>query len=263
MGKNQQGVIPISRFTYESSVTYGDIDPDRRLSRIGALRIMQEAAAIASQRVGYGLLDTPRTHVAWILTGWRLQMLHRPLWNTPLTVETWPRTMDGLRSDRDFLLYAGGELAARATSRWVLISTDTGHVVRITDDVRAAYPTEDTQVFPTEIATTGRSPADARVTFSYTASRRDIDTNRHVNNLHYLDFAVDALPPETAQDLPDTVEVVFRRQILPGTAIRCLYAPTGDGRHMVEIQSGDPDAPVRHAFIWFYDSQPQPADAQN
>lgn len=242
---------------YPAAVTYGDIGPDRRLSHIGALRILQEAAAIASQQVGYGLLDIPRTHVTWILTGWRLQLLSRPLWSTPLTVETWPRTMDGFRSDRDFFLYANGELAARATSRWVLISTDTGHVVRITDAVRSAYPTEDARVFPTDIAANGKSPADARETFSCTAGRRDIDTNGHVNNLHYLDFALDALPPEVRDRLPDTVEIVYRRQILPGTALRCLYALTEDGRHQVEIQSGSGDALVRHAFVWFYDA---PAD---
>ena len=82
--------------------------------------------------------------------------------------------------------------------------------------------------------------------------RRDIDTNRHVNNIHYLDYALEALPQEVFDHLPDTVEVVYRRQILLGAAIRCLYSVTEDGQHQVEIQSGQGDDLVRHAFVWFY-----------
>lgn len=250
-------MIPISRFIYETTVAYSDVDPDQRLSRGGALRLLQEAAAVASQQVGYGLLDIPRTGVTWILTGWRLEMVRRPLWNSSLTIQTWPRTLDGFRSDRDFLIYSGSELAARATSRWVLVSAATGRVARITDAVRAAYDVEETRVFPTDIPSNGASPADARTAFTYTVSRRDIDTNRHVNNLHYLDFAIEALPEETAAALPGTVEIVFRRQILPATSIRCLYSFTGDGRHQVEIRSGPGDAPTHHAFIWFYNTDIQ------
>ena len=86
------------------------------------------------------------------------------------------------------------------------------------------------------------------------AGRRDIDTNHHVNNIHYLDYALEALPEEVLAHLPSTLEVSYRRQILLGTPIRCLYSLTGDGRHQVEIQSGEGDKLVRHAFIWLYDA---------
>ena len=82
--------------------------------------------------------------------------------------------------------------------------------------------------------------------------RRDIDTNHHVNNLHYLDYAIEALPEEVYQTLPATVEIAFRRQILLGTPIRCLYSLTEDGKHQVEIQSETGGKVTHHAFVWFY-----------
>ena len=85
--------------------------------------------------------------------------------------------------------------------------------------------------------------------------RRDIDTNLHVNNLHYLDYAIEALPEEVYQNLPNTVDIVFRKQIFLGTHIQCLYTKTEDGRHQVEIRSQKDGKTVHHAYAWFYDSK--------
>lgn len=247
-------MISTPHFIYETTVAYSDIGPDQRLSHQGLLRILQEAASVASDEVGYGLKDIPRNGVHWILTGWRLELSSRPWWRTDLRVETWPRTMDGFASDRSFLVYAGEERIARADSRWVLVSMETGKPVRVSAAVRDAYQPQldDMELFGGKpIPHNGRTPEGTPAVFEMTVGRRDIDTNYHVNNLHYLDYAIEALP-EVYRDLPATVEIVFRRQILLGTPIRCLYSQTEDGKHQVEIQSESGDKVTHHAFVWFY-----------
>lgn len=105
-------------------MAYSDLEPDQRISHQGLLRILQEAASVASDDVGYGLKDIPRTGVHWILTGWRVELKSRPCWRTALRVETWPRTMDGFLSDRDFLVWCGDEEIAREPAggcRWTFI----------------------------------------------------------------------------------------------------------------------------------------------
>lgn len=97
---------------------------------------------MASDDVGFGLKDISRTGVHWILTSWRLELLERPAWRAALRVETWPRTMDGFLSDRDFLVWDGGRLAAKGSSRWVLMSAATGRLTRVDASVRAAYQSQ-------------------------------------------------------------------------------------------------------------------------
>lgn len=240
---------------YDAAVAYSDIGPDQRLSHAGLLRILQEAASVASDEVGFGLKDIAGRGVHWILTGWRLELNRRPFWRTDLRVETWPRTLSGFASDREFLVYAGEELIARASSRWILVNVATGRPARVTESVRAAYRAhlDDRKVFPgLTIPHNGSTPEGTPAAFAMRVGRRDIDTNRHVNNLRYLDYAVEALPEEVYQDLPAVVEIVFRRQILPGTSLQCFYCLTGDGKHQVEIRSGEGGDVVHHAFVWFY-----------
>ncbi len=242
----------IAHFTYEATVSYGDVGPDGYLSHAGILRILQEAAACASAECGYGFRDIPQTGVCWVLTGWRLQLFERPDWKSPLTIHTWPRSVDGFLSDRDFEIFADGRVIGRCTSRWFLLNPETGRVTRVTDAVRSAYTINKRRMFETDIPSNGISAPDAQITYTHTIERRDLDTYRHVNNLRYLDFAVEALPSEVYESMPESVDIVYRKQILPGTEIRCLYTLTEDGRHQIEVRSGDDAAPIHHAYIWFY-----------
>lgn len=239
-------------YFYETSVLYPDVGQDRLLSHKGLLRMLQETAARASDDCGYGLKDIHQRGVFWILTGWRVQLLEKPTWRAPITVETWPRTMDGFTSDRDFIVRSRDIVVARATSRWFLINSNTGRIARATAELKAAYDMDPTALFDEPLPSNGKAQEDAAVTFSTVIGRRDIDTNHHVNNISYLDFALEALPQDVINHLPSTLEIVYRKQILLGTAIQCLYGVTADGKHQVEIRSEENGKTVHHAYIWLY-----------
>ena len=118
--------------------------------------------------------------------------------------------------------------------------------------MQSAYTLDPQAMFSENLRSNGRSSDTAAESFSTVVGRRDIDTNHHVNNLHYLDYAVEALPQEVFEHLPATLEIVYRKQILLGTPITCLYQVTDDGRHQVEIRSGQGKDTVHHSFLWFY-----------
>ena len=249
-------MISTPHYLYETAVAYSDLGSDQRLSPQGLLRILQEAASVASDDVGFGLKDISRTGVHWILSSWRVEWKERPFWRTALRVETWPRTMDGFLSDRDFLVWDGDREIARGTSRWVLVDAGTGRLTRITGAVRDAYgeQLDDRDLFGDwkPVPGAGKTPEGVPAAFETTVGRRDIDTNNHVNNLHYLDYALEALPEEVYQDLPSVLEISFRKQILLGTPVQCLYTRTEDGKHQVEIRSESGGKTIHHAFVWIY-----------
>lgn len=222
------------------------------LSYRGVLRILQETAARDSDNCGYGLKDIPVKGVFWILAGWRVELLERPMWRAAITAETWTHAMDGFTSDRDFLLRSGDTLVARATSRWLLINTSTGHITRTTPELLDAFGMDPTALFTDPLPANGKALPDAAAAYSTVIGRRDVDTNHHLNNIRYFDLAMEALPQHVAEHLPGTLDIVYRKQILPGTAVQCLYGMTADGKHQVELRSEANGRAVHHAYIWLY-----------
>ena len=238
-------------YDYQTTVNYSDLGEDGLLSPSGALRLMQEAACMDSAAVGCAPKDLMKNHgVGWVLVGWKIHFSSRPEWGVPLSVKTWPRRIAGHLSDRDFTITDGsGTPVLAATSRWLLLDLSTGHVGQVSEALAAAYTIWDHKAVEGEIPTTGRSPADAVETFTYTALRRDLDTFHHVNNLHYLELAREAMPEDVAQICFPNVEILYKRQIKRGDTVHFFYS-CQEGRHLVELK--DSTLKKTHALLWFY-----------
>ena len=239
-------------YEMELRVDSRDVDLFNQCRPSALLGLLQEAATQAALALGVSgpeLLE--KYNCLWMVTrSWA--ELDAPLrWNDMVRVKTWHRGVSGVSSYRDFDIFREGKPVGQGVMQWVMVDADSRQLYRMKDltefqgtDGGGLNKSVKLRRVPLPDAFDGRARRDLRYS--------DTDINGHVNNIHYLDYALEALPQEVFDHLPDTVEVVYRRQILLGASIRCLYSVTEDGQHQVEIQSGQGDDLVRHAFVWFY-----------
>lgn len=229
-----------SPYIYSTRVSYSDIGPNLCLSLAGAMRMMQEAAIIHSDLSGYSVMDVDRTHVVWMLVQWRVRLTGLVKWNEPVEVLTWPQTMEKLTSSRCFEIRSrSGEIVAKAESNWVLVNADTGRIIRIPPEVADAYDLIPDGVFDTEMPKLHQRVGD--LVCRFTVRRQDIDTNHHVNNLVYLDYAREALSDTLAEKEFREVVVRYHRQLLLGDPVCCFYEKDEQG-HLIQICGED----IRH-----------------
>ena len=110
----------MSVYRFTTRVSYPDVDQSFHLSISGAVRLMQEAAAIHSDSLGYSFRTVETTRVHWMLVSWRVRMVRKVGWNELLHVDTWPRTFSRVTSERDFeIKNAAEETVCIATSNWI------------------------------------------------------------------------------------------------------------------------------------------------
>ena len=232
-------------FHFPARVSYSDITDAYMLTLTGALRMMQEAAIVHSNTTKFSVFNTHETHLSWMLVRWRARMVGEAHWNDDLVVHTWPHTMERVTSDRCFEIVDGnGTPVAVGESSWILVNTDTRRAARVTPEVAAAYPLVDREVFSEPLR---QPPMDSGVeTYRCRVLRRDIDTQHHVNNLVYIDYAKQALPEDVYQLPFREISVKYSRQFLLGDEVSCVYHH-GDGCHLVDIRSGD--GSVSHAQV--------------
>lgn len=234
-------------YDYLRKVDYSDIDRRFSLSLAGAIRNMQEAAAMDSTRVGYGLLDIKKTRVVWAVVEWRVRLLEHCLWNSPITVRTWTKSVERAIGTRNFEIFdEKGKRVCIAESKWILVDVQTGRATHVTKEMAEIYALEDRAVFDAPVD--AQPPAQRTLALSYTPMRRDIDTNSHVNNLVYLELAYQALPEDVWKNSFKDVTMRFFREVRFGDTIKCFYAQE-NGRHFVEILNAQET--VRHALVIF------------
>lgn len=70
-----------------------------------------------------------------------------------------------------------------------------------------------------------QEPGNSKVAGEYTIQKRDIDSNHHVNNLNYLDFAYELLPKNAEFK---NVEVMYKNEARLGDTMKLYYGEKDD-----------------------------------
>jgi len=166
-------------------------------------------------------------------------------------MKTWSRKIERLYCYRDYELYLDDKLVAIASSKWIAVYRNTGKIARLTKEIADEYNSTDVSVFDEKLTFELSLPETFTNSYTYTSERRDIDTNHHVNNLFYLDFAYSALPEEVYKNRFDlnNIEITYKKEIKLGDTIKCKYAFENE-KHIIVICSEDEK--IVHSVINLY-----------
>ena len=222
-------------YSHNLTINYSDVDENNQVTNKGLLRLLQEVAGIHCGLLGYGVNDTPKTGLAWILLNWKLKVFTRPKTNTNLLIKTWTRKKTPLFVYRDFEVYDNDyNLVAIASSKWVLFNVNNKSISRVTDGVNEKYIQVNKEVFPEKFEEKIKEPLNYEFVLDYTVQRRDIDTNHHVNNLYYLDYAYEALPSEVYEKGElNNFEIMYKSGSMLGDKVDCYYSYENDAHYVV------------------------------
>ena len=227
----------IFRKSFKMGLT--DIGKNNEIKNISILKILENIGGYHSDIAGYGSNDIPINKLTWILLDWKLKVLNRPKYGQTLDVHTWARVGNRFFTYRDFEIYDENKnLCAIATSKWTLVNIEEGKMERITEEVIDKYQTEENEVFPGERLDKLQIPNEFISSITYTVRRKDIDINKHMHNLYYLDLAYEALPEDVYNnERPfDDVRIMYKKEIKLGDTVECKYTKRDD-KHIVVIQS--------------------------
>lgn len=236
----------------EKKYTLGltDVGRKNKISNKAILKILENIGGIESEKIGFGLNEIEKNHLSWVLLAWKVKVFNRPLYNEEIIAKTWPRKANKAVTYRDYKLYnAKGEIFAIATSKWTLVDIRTLELVGVPKKVQCKYQFYNENVFEEEIQKL-KEPSHVEQEIDYKILRSQIDINRHVHNLYYLDIAYEALPENVYyEEEKNNIEIMYKKQIKLNDEIKCKYTKEKK-QEIITIKSKDEK--YLHAIVKLY-----------
>ena len=202
-------------YTENFKMSLKDIGKQNKIKNRAILEILENIAGYQSDYVGFGANETVKTKIAWVLLDWKLEVIKRPTYGQTLQVKTWGRNMNKFFTYRDYEIYdENNELCIIATSKWTLLNIKKRKMVRLTEELIEKYKPEEKSVFLDEKLDKIKIPTKFISNIKYKVIRKDIDLNKHMHNLYYLDLAYEALPEDVYAKRPfDNVRITYKKEI--------------------------------------------------
>lgn len=214
----------IQTFTVQSY----EADLAKRIKPFFIQNHVQEAGYAGSEFCGAGYGTLRAMGLSWVLNRMHLSFNGLPVWGDEVRMETWSREQTGLLWHRNFRLFRGEELLMLGTSTWTVLDLETRSLFRGQPPFDPnTHLAEDTLPYCGKLSV----PKDMEMkpAGSHVPLYSEIDTNMHVNNCYYTEWAVDALPFEYLQthELKD-LQITYASEVHPDNEVSFELGRDGD-----------------------------------
>lgn len=235
---------------YNYRVEPQDVDFTLRATIPSLGSAILNTAGVDAHGKGFGVDALNADNHSWVLSRMAVEFDSQPTQYTDYTIATWINEYGRVLSTRNFTLTdAAGTEFGRAVTQWAMIDLRSrsaldlswvgdAHADAIVD---APSPTDK----PRKIREV--NPAQ---TVEHKVVYSDIDFNRHVNTMRYIEMMLDVLPIERfAEERPLRLDINFLKEARYGQTLSVALEERGS-QTLVEIRSDAGAALCRGAFEW-------------
>ncbi|MCR5731706.1 MAG: acyl-ACP thioesterase [Sphaerochaetaceae bacterium] len=185
---------------------------------------VQEAAGAHASAKGIGIPHLQKEGKTWVIARSRMEIYHYGVWGDKLNIVTFVQKAQGLNCPRVVEAYdQNGRKLFSTMTRWAIIDMKNGRPMRPTDIVNILAPPPETYFKDIKLPNLIEVQDKCIHTLStYEPQIRYLDTdpNRHVNNLTYTNWIVEALPDSFNDKYkPSLVDVRWIRQTYKGEKV--------------------------------------------
>ncbi len=196
-----------------------EIDTNGRVRPLTLLNYLQDAAGEHAARLGLSVLDLFKRNLTWVLSRYHVRFHAFPSVHSRIRLKTWPSGREGRFALREFQLHdETGTPVVSASTSWMLLDLKTRRPVRV-DEYLPDLPINTTRAIADQFHSLPKLP-EVSCELPFRVRHGDLDLNNHVNNVVYVDWALETLPADLIGKLqPAAVEITYRAESYYGDRI--------------------------------------------
>ena len=198
---------------------YYEMDAIAQATPVTILTLLQEAAADHCLYAGYSLFELMDKNLGWVLLSGAMQMERYPSYKEKITIRTWLSKYHSIRGIRENIIYDEADnIIGRAKGLWLFYDIEKRRPTKILNEFKDIWSSDDTESLDYDIASKLEPMEITTDAKEFKVNLYDTDTNKHVNNIRYLQWLMESVPEDILKN---------------------YYLHTINGRFIGEAQYGD------------------------
>lgn len=235
-----------------------EIDFRGRARLSSLLNFLQDSAGAQALELGFSVEALFRLGLTWVLSRYHIKIERYPRLGEKITVLTWPSGRSELFALRDYEVFdEAGQRILAGTSSWMVINLERKQPVPI-DSLYQERIILSRRALEDNFEPLPLLPSAERE-IEFPVEINHLDLNRHVNNVVYVQWALEAMPPEILwKEQPVEIEISYKAEAVYGHHVisRLYRVPRGENEfwhQIVHSQNGRELARLRTRWQALHD----------
>ncbi|MCL2375803.1 MAG: thioesterase [Defluviitaleaceae bacterium] len=214
--KNQN--LNPNKFNVDYRIGFSGLLPDKTLALPGFMALVQEASMFHTSSIPGAFDYYDEMNWVWVLTHWQVEAFNYPKVGDEINISTWPVRFKGYFGERGFeAVSAQGKTLLSANSNWILLDRTNQAPVRSNEYISSKYGENFPFLLEKDFSLPKHDDFAPLSIHEYTTTRRDIDTNNHVNNVKYLEWMYCYIPEDIYHNYrAKSLKVAYKKETLLG-----------------------------------------------
>jgi medium-chain acyl-[acyl-carrier-protein] hydrolase len=184
-------------FEKQFDLRYFEMDQNGGASPYTILTLLEEAAAEHCLSMKKSLFDLFNQNIGWVLLSGYMQMERYPIYKEKIIIKTWISKYSTIKGIRENLIFdEQGTIIGRAKGLWLFYDIKRRMPVRIFDDIKEKWSFFPEESIRYDVSKKIEAIDSAQYKKNFLVHRYDMDSNKHVNNLRYLQWLIETIPNE-------------------------------------------------------------------
>ncbi|WP_294187026.1 acyl-ACP thioesterase domain-containing protein [uncultured Clostridium sp.] len=204
----------------EYELHYYDVDKNLEGNMSTIINILSDIGTRQSEELGSGMKELMKENMTWVFYNYHVKIFRNPKYGEKLKVKTEPVGFKKFYALRNYEIKDNhGNVIVTANAIFLLINLEKRRMMRIPESQYEVYGVQGDIKGEFKIP---RIEAIDEYKYENTFKVRytDIDSNQHVNNTKYVDWAIETLPEEIVNNYSlDEIKVTFEKECKYGDTV--------------------------------------------
>ena len=210
-----------NKFSKKYEINYYDVDYKLKCKLSSIVNFLCDIGNEQAESVGDTIESLTERNCAWVFYKYDIRIKEYPKYRDVINIETIPLGFNKFYAYRNYkITNSSGDIIGEAIALFFLIDIAKRRPKRISKEQLKAYDSEELENVSIEMdKIRDLESVDSKKSFNIRYS--DIDSNGHVNNVKYIEWAIESVPLDIVKEYTlKRVQVVFEKEAKYGQNVQ-------------------------------------------